>query len=74
MSDAFDLVVIGAGASGDEVRGVVIAVGSVAKAPPLEGLADAGYWTDEEGTDAFPTTWRVLGGLFAKAATELRSS
>lgn len=44
-------------------RGVIIAVGSVGKVPPLEGLAQAGYWTNVEATSTrtLPRSMVVLG-------------
>ena len=33
-----------------EARDIVIAVGSVAKVPKLEGLSEASFWTNKEGT------------------------
>jgi pyruvate/2-oxoglutarate dehydrogenase complex dihydrolipoamide dehydrogenase (E3) component len=42
---------------------VVIAVGSVGKVPPIEGLAEAGYWTNVEATSTrtLPRSIAVLG-------------
>jgi pyruvate/2-oxoglutarate dehydrogenase complex dihydrolipoamide dehydrogenase (E3) component len=42
---------------------VIIAVGSVAKVPPIEGLAEAGYWTNVEATSTrtLPKSMVVLG-------------
>jgi dihydrolipoamide dehydrogenase len=44
-------------------RDVIIAVGSVAKIPPLEGLAAAGYWTNVEATSLreLPKSIVILG-------------
>ncbi|HEV8671103.1 MAG TPA: NAD(P)/FAD-dependent oxidoreductase [Candidatus Limnocylindria bacterium] len=44
-------------------RNVIIAVGSVGKVPPLEGLAEAGYWTNVEATSTrtLPRSMVVLG-------------
>jgi pyruvate/2-oxoglutarate dehydrogenase complex dihydrolipoamide dehydrogenase (E3) component len=45
-------------------RGVVLATGSAAALPPVDGLADAGPWTSREGTTArdVPARLVVLGG------------
>ena len=44
-------------------KNVIVAVGSVGKVPPLEGLAEAGYWTNVEATSLreLPTSVVVLG-------------
>jgi len=44
-------------------KNVIIAVGSVGKVPPIEGLAEAGYWTNVEATSlrALPRSIVVLG-------------
>ena len=54
-----------------EARDVVIAVGSVAKIPKLEGLAEAGYWTNKEGTSlrTLPKSIVILGA--GPSGTEL---
>jgi pyruvate/2-oxoglutarate dehydrogenase complex dihydrolipoamide dehydrogenase (E3) component len=54
-----------------EARDIVIAVGSVAKIPKLEGLAEAGYWTNKEGTSlrTLPRSIIVLGA--GPSGTEL---
>jgi dihydrolipoamide dehydrogenase len=54
-----------------EARDIVIAVGSIAKVPSLDGLADAGYWTNKEGTSlrALPKSIVILGA--GPSGTEL---
>jgi dihydrolipoamide dehydrogenase len=49
----------------------VIAVGSVAKVPKLEGLAEAGFWTNKEGTSLreLPKSIAILGA--GPSGTEL---
>jgi len=44
-------------------KNVIIAVGSVGKVPPIEGLAQAGYWTNVEATTTrkLPRSIVVLG-------------
>jgi len=44
-------------------KNVIIAVGSVGKVPPIEGLAEAGYWTNVEATSmrTLPRSIVVLG-------------
>jgi dihydrolipoamide dehydrogenase len=44
-------------------KDVIIAVGSVGKVPPIEGLAQAGYWTNVEATTTrtLPRSIAVLG-------------
>ncbi|HEV8656822.1 MAG TPA: NAD(P)/FAD-dependent oxidoreductase [Candidatus Limnocylindria bacterium] len=44
-------------------KNVIIAVGSVGKVPPIEGLAQAGYWTNVEATSTrtLPRSIVVLG-------------
>jgi pyruvate/2-oxoglutarate dehydrogenase complex dihydrolipoamide dehydrogenase (E3) component len=44
-------------------RGVVIATGGEPAAPPVEGLAEAGYWTNREAIEAreLPASLVVLG-------------
>ena len=44
-------------------RDVIVAVGSVGKVPKLEGLEEAGYWTNVEGTSlrALPHSMVILG-------------
>ena len=46
-----------------DAKNVIIAVGSVAKVPPIEGLAQAGYWTNVEATSTrtLPRSIVVLG-------------
>jgi pyruvate/2-oxoglutarate dehydrogenase complex dihydrolipoamide dehydrogenase (E3) component len=45
-------------------RGVVLATGTVASVPPVEGLADTPYWTNREAvaTTTLPESLIVLGG------------
>jgi len=47
-----------------EGRNVIVAVGSVSKRPPIEGLADARPWTNREATltRELPRSLLVLGG------------
>ena len=54
-----------------EARDIVIAVGSVAKVPKIEGLADAGFWTNKEGTSLreLPKSIAILGA--GPSGTEL---
>ena len=54
-----------------EARDIVIAVGSVAKAPKIEGLAEAGFWTNKEGTSLreLPKSIAILGA--GPSGTEL---
>ena len=54
-----------------EARDIVIAVGSVAKVPRLEGLDEAGFWTNKEGTSLreLPKSIAVLGA--GPSGTEL---
>jgi len=44
-------------------KNVIIAVGSVGKVPPIDGLAEAGYWTNVEATSlrTLPRSIVVLG-------------
>jgi pyruvate/2-oxoglutarate dehydrogenase complex dihydrolipoamide dehydrogenase (E3) component len=44
-------------------KNVILAVGSVGKVPPIEGLAQAGYWTNVEATSTrtLPRSIVVLG-------------
>ncbi|HEY3127121.1 MAG TPA: FAD-dependent oxidoreductase, partial [Candidatus Limnocylindria bacterium] len=44
-------------------KNVIIAVGSVGKVPPIDGLPEAGYWTNVEATStrALPRSIIVLG-------------
>jgi len=44
-------------------KNVIIAVGSVGKVPPIDGLAQAGYWTNVEATSTrtLPRSIAVLG-------------
>src|SRR5258705_289105 len=72
MTERFDFVVIGAGASGEAAAGdMVIAVGSIGKVPKLEGLAEAGFWTNKEGTSLreLPKSIVILGA--GPSGTEL---
>ena len=45
-------------------RSLVVATGSVPFIPPIQGLADAGYWTSNDGTSLrdLPSSIVVLGG------------
>jgi dihydrolipoamide dehydrogenase len=45
-------------------RAVVLAAGSLANVPPVEGIEEAGYWTNREGTThrSVPSSLVVLGG------------
>ncbi len=45
-------------------RGIVIATGTLAAVPPIEGLADTPYWTNHHATEAkeLPDSLVVLGG------------
>lgn len=54
-----------------EARDIVIAVGSVPKVPKIEGLAEAGFWTNKEGTSlrALPKSIAILGA--GPSGTEL---
>jgi dihydrolipoamide dehydrogenase len=54
-----------------EARNIVVAVGSVAKVPKLEGLQEAGYWTNKEGTSlrTLPKSIVILGA--GPSGTEL---
>ena len=54
-----------------EARDIVVAVGSVAKVPKLEGLEEAGYWTNKEGTSlrTLPKSIVILGA--GPSGTEL---
>ena len=54
-----------------EARDIVIAVGSVAKVPKLDGLAEAGFWTNKEGTSLreLPASIAILGA--GPSGTEL---
>ena len=54
-----------------EARDIVIAVGSVAKVPKIEGLAEAGFWTNKEGTSLreLPESIVILGA--GPSGTEL---
>src|SRR2546423_2058803 len=60
-----------AGARELEARDIVIAVGSVAKVPKIEGLAEAGFWTNKEGTSLreLPKSIAILGA--GPSGTEL---
>lgn len=46
-----------------DATNVIIAVGSIGKVPPIDGLAEAGYWTNIEATStrALPRSIVVLG-------------
>jgi pyruvate/2-oxoglutarate dehydrogenase complex dihydrolipoamide dehydrogenase (E3) component len=54
-----------------EARDIVIAVGSIGKVPRLEGLAEAGFWTNKEGTSLreLPRSIAILGA--GPSGTEL---
>src|SRR2546425_8473389 len=54
-----------------EARNIVVAVGSVGKVPKLEGLAEAGFWTNKEGTSLreLPKSIAILGA--GPSGTEL---
>jgi pyruvate/2-oxoglutarate dehydrogenase complex dihydrolipoamide dehydrogenase (E3) component len=54
-----------------QARDIIIAVGSVAKVPKLEGLAEAGFWTNKEGTSLreLPKSIAILGA--GPSGTEL---
>jgi len=54
-----------------EARDLVIAVGSVPKVPKLDGLAEAGFWTNKEGTSLreLPKSIAILGA--GPSGTEL---
>jgi dihydrolipoamide dehydrogenase len=54
-----------------EARDLVIAVGSVGKVPKLDGLAEAGFWTNKEGTSLreLPRSIAILGA--GPSGTEL---
>lgn len=54
-----------------EAGDIVIAVGSVPKVPNLEGLAEAGFWTNKEGTSLreLPKSIAILGA--GPSGTEL---
>ena len=45
-------------------RGIVIAAGGTPAIPPIDGLADVGYWTNRDATEAkeVPRSLVVLGG------------
>jgi dihydrolipoamide dehydrogenase len=47
-----------------EARTLVVAVGSEPVIPPIDGLAESGYWTSNEGTSPreIPSSIVVLGG------------
>jgi pyruvate/2-oxoglutarate dehydrogenase complex dihydrolipoamide dehydrogenase (E3) component len=47
-----------------ETERIVIATGSDAAVPPIDGLADAGYWTNREATNVhdLPESIAILGG------------
>jgi pyruvate/2-oxoglutarate dehydrogenase complex dihydrolipoamide dehydrogenase (E3) component len=47
-----------------EADRIIIATGSDTTAPPIDGLADAGYWTNREATTVreLPDSITVLGG------------
>jgi len=54
-----------------EAKDVIVAVGSVPKVPKLEGLAEAGFWTNREGTSlrTLPNSIAILGA--GPSGTEL---
>jgi dihydrolipoamide dehydrogenase len=54
-----------------EARDLIIAVGSVPKVPKIDGLAEAGYWTNKEGTSLrdLPKSIVILGA--GPSGTEL---
>ena len=54
-----------------EARDIIVAVGSVPKVPRLEGLAEAGFWTNREGTSLrdLPGSIAILGA--GPSGTEL---
>ena len=54
-----------------EAGDVVVAVGSIGKVPKLEGLAEAGFWTNKEGTSLreLPESIAILGA--GPSGTEL---
>lgn len=54
-----------------EAKNIVLAVGSIAKVPPLDGLEEAGYWTNKEGTSLreLPHSIAILGA--GPSGTEL---
>ena len=54
-----------------EARDIVIAVGSIGKVPKLDGLAEAGFWTNKEGTSLreLPRSIAILGA--GPSGTEL---
>ena len=54
----------GPGARTLEARTLVVAVGSEPVIPPIDGLAESGYWTSNEGTSLreIPSSIVVLGG------------
>ena len=47
-----------------EARSLVVAIGSEPVIPPIDGLAEAGYWTSNDGTATrdLPSSLVVLGG------------
>ena len=47
-----------------ETRNIIISTGSVPFVPPIEGLADSGYWTNRQATSlrSLPSSIVVLGG------------
>ena len=54
-----------------EARDLIIAVGSVGKVPNIDGLAEAGFWTNKEGTSLreLPRSIVILGA--GPSGTEL---
>ncbi len=52
------------GRSFEATRGIVIATGTTASVPPIDGLADLPYWTNRHAIKAeeLPTSLIVLGG------------
>src|SRR5437899_1961142 len=75
MTERFDFAVIGAGASGEAAasyaRDLIRAVGSVPKVPKIDGLDEAGFWTNKEGTSLreLPKSIAILGA--GPSGTEL---
>src|SRR5256886_7080286 len=59
------------GARDIEARDLIIAVGSIGKVPKLDGLAEAGFWTNKEGTSLreLPRSIVILGA--GPSGTEL---
>lgn len=59
-----EVVADGQGPEKLEGRNLVVATGSVPVVPSIEGLAEAGYWTSNQGTSVedLPSSIVVLGG------------